>query len=58
MNRFRSNLFYILRDIRRDADPLFFSSKVEEWVIMTFVIENYLLDKFVVFGFRFGTNLN
>jgi hypothetical protein len=40
------------------GSPLFLSSKVEEWLIMTFVMEACLLDPFVVFGFRFGTNLN
>ena len=31
-----------------DFPPLFFSSKVEEWSMMTFVMENCLLDLFVV----------
>jgi hypothetical protein len=32
----------------RGLPPLFFSSKVEEWSMMTFVMENCLLDLFVV----------
>ena len=40
------------------GSPLFLSSEVEEWLIMTFVMEICLLDPFVVFGFRFGTDLN
>jgi hypothetical protein len=36
--------------MNRDEDPPpLFRSKVEEWLMMTFVMENSLLDLFVVF---------
>ena len=34
---------------RDENPPPLFSSKVEEWLMMTFVMENNLLDLFVVF---------
>jgi hypothetical protein len=34
--------------MNRDDGPPPFSSKVEEWFMMTFVMENCLLDLFVV----------
>ena len=33
--------------MNRDEDPLFLTSKVEEWLMMTFVLENCLLDPFL-----------
>jgi hypothetical protein len=33
--------------MNRDEDPTF-TSKVEEWLMMTFVMDNRLLDLFVV----------
>ena len=40
---------------RNEDPPFFFSSKVEEWFMITVLVANCLLD---LFGFRFGTNLN
>ena len=34
--------------MNRDEDPPYLTSKVEEWLMMTFVLENCLLDLFVV----------
>jgi hypothetical protein len=41
--------------MNRDEDPPPFStSKVEEWLMMTFVLENCLLDLFVVLDLDLG----
>jgi hypothetical protein len=42
----------------RDEDPSpFLTSKVEEWLMMTFVLENCLLDLFVVLDLDLGSIL-
>ena len=46
--------------MNRDQDPpppLFLTSKVEEWLMMTFVLENCLLDLFVVLDIDLGSIL-
>jgi hypothetical protein len=44
--------------MNRDEDPSFFlTSKVEEWLMMTFVLENWLLDLFVVLDLDLGSIL-
>ena len=47
--------------MNRDEDPPFFGGgglNVEEWLMMTFVMENCLLDLFVVLDLDFRTDLN
>jgi len=45
--------------MNRDEDlpPFFFTSKVEEWLMMTFVLENCLLKLFVVLDLDLGSIL-
>ena len=45
--------------MNRDEDPPFFclNSKVEEWLMMTFVLENCLLNLFVVLDLDLGSIL-
>jgi len=45
--------------MNRDEDPhpLFLTSNVEEWLMMTFVLENCLLDLFVVLDLDLGSIL-
>ena len=40
--------------MNRDEDLPFLTSKVEEWLMMTFVLENCLLDLFVVLDLDLG----
>jgi hypothetical protein len=40
-----------------DPDPPFLTSKVEEWLMMTFVLKNCLLDLFVVLDLDLGSIL-
>lgn len=40
-----------------DEGPPLFTSKVEEWLMMTFVLENCLLDLFVVLDLGLGSIL-
>ena len=45
--------------MNRDEDPppFFLTSKVEEWLMMTFVLDNCLLDVFVVLDLDLGSIL-
>ena len=45
--------------MNRDEDPppFFLTSKVEEWLMTAFVLENCLLDMFVVLELVLGWNL-
>ena len=44
--------------MNRDEDPSpFLTSKVEEWLMMKFVLENCLLDQFVVLDLDLGSIL-
>jgi hypothetical protein len=44
--------------MNRDRGPPFFlTSKVEEWLMMTFVLDNCLLDVFVVLDLDLGSIL-
>ena len=40
-----------------DEDPPFLTSKLKEWLMMKFVLENCLLDLFVVLDFDLGSIL-
>ena len=42
---------------RDRGPPPFLTSKVEEWLMMTFVLENCLLDLFVVLDLDLGSIL-